>query len=97
MSLRQGSRPLSRTSSFSGRVRAWRRMEAIGPAGGLEVSGLREGTPVVLYDGPLGKVRGRLLRGGASWRVTGGRGASACLRLALDPPSEAAPAAHCVQ
>ena len=83
MSLRQGSRPLSRTSSFTGRVRAWRRMEAIGPAGGLEVSGLREGTPVVLYDGPLGKVRGRPLCGGACQQFVRRRAVCAYLRLAL--------------
>lgn len=54
----QASRAASRQGSFSGRAwRSWRRMEELaGPAGGLEVTGLREGRPVVLYDGPLGKV-----------------------------------------
>ena len=53
----QASRAASRQGSFTGRAwRSWRRMEEIGPAGGLEVTGLREGRPVVLYDGPLGKV-----------------------------------------
>ncbi len=54
---RGGSLQGSRQPSFTGRVaRSWRRMEDVGPADGLEVTGLREGNPVVLYDGPLGKV-----------------------------------------
>ena len=57
----QASRAASRQGSFSGRAwRSWRRMEELaGPAGGLEVTGLRDGRPVVLYDGPLGKVPAR--------------------------------------
>lgn len=57
----QASRGASRQGSFSGRAwRSWRRMEELaGPAGGLEVTGLRDGRPVVLYDGPLGKVPAR--------------------------------------
>ena len=57
----QASRAASRQGSFSGRAwRSWRRMEELaGPAGGLEVTGLRDGRPVVLYDGPLGKVPNR--------------------------------------
>ncbi|KAK9833325.1 hypothetical protein WJX81_006517 [Elliptochloris bilobata] len=51
--------------SFTGRgERAWRRMEEIGPAGGLEVTGLRKGRPVVLYDGPLGKAYEGVTQGG---------------------------------
>ena len=57
----QASRAASRQGSFTGRGwRSWRRMEELaGPAGGLEVTGLRDGRPIVLYDGPLGKVPAR--------------------------------------